>query len=91
MEHSSVRLADPQVDGNQLGQPEAGSARLESDHQYPPPFDVIAIQEVKGDLRALRDTMHFLGNDWAFLMTDVNIGDAEIEERFAFIFDRSRL
>lgn len=54
-------------------------------------FDVIAIQEVKGDLRALRDTIHFLGNTWGFLMTDVNIGDAGNDERFAFLFDRGRL
>lgn len=54
-------------------------------------FDVIAIQEVKGDLRALRDTIHFLGNTWGFLMTDVNIGNAGNDERFAFLFDRGRL
>lgn len=54
-------------------------------------FDVIAIQEVKGDLRALRDTIHFLGDTWGFLMTDVNIGDAGNDERFAFLFDRARL
>ena len=54
-------------------------------------FDVIAIQEVKGDLRALRDTLKFLGEDWAFLMTDVNIGDAGNDERLAFLFQRSRV
>jgi exonuclease III len=54
-------------------------------------FDVIAIQELKGDLRALRDTMHFLGDDWGFLMTDVTGGDAGNEERLAFLFDRRRL
>ncbi len=54
-------------------------------------FDVIAIQEVKGDLRALRDTVHFLGERWGFLMTDVNIGDAGNDERFVFLFDRERL
>lgn len=54
-------------------------------------FDVIAIQEVKGDLRALRDTLDFLGQDWAFLMTDVNIDDAGNDERFAFLFQRSRV
>ena len=54
-------------------------------------FDVIAIQEVKGDLRALRDTIHFLGEDWSFLMTDVNIGDAGNDERYAFLFQRSRV
>lgn len=54
-------------------------------------FDVIAIQEVMGDLRALRDTIRFLGNDWGFLMTDVNTGDAGNDERLAFLFDRTRL
>lgn len=50
-------------------------------------FDVIAIQEVKGDLRALRDLIRWLGPNWAFLMTDVS-GNAE---RMAFLFDRRRV
>jgi exonuclease III len=54
-------------------------------------FDVIAIQELKGDLRALRDAMRFLGDDWGFLMTDVTGGDAGNQERLAFIFQRSRV
>ena len=54
-------------------------------------FDVIAVQEVKGDLRALRDLMKWLGPDWAFLMTDVNIGAAGNSERMAFVFDRRRV
>lgn len=54
-------------------------------------FDVIAIQEVTGNLRALRDTMDFLGNGWAFLMTDITKGKAGNSERMAFLFDRSRL
>ncbi len=54
-------------------------------------FDVVAIQEVKGDQRALRDTMHYLGDDWGFLMTDVAGGDARNDERLAFVFDRTRV
>ena len=54
-------------------------------------FDVIAVQELKGNLRALRDTMNFLGSDWGFLMTDVTSGDAGNNERLAFIFHRSRV
>ena len=27
-------------------------------------FDVVALQEVKGDLRALRDLLRWLGDDW---------------------------
>ena len=54
-------------------------------------FDVIAVQEVKGDLRALRDMIRFLGDDWGFLMTDVTRGSAGNDERLAFLFDRRRL
>ena len=54
-------------------------------------FDVVAIQEVKGDLRALRDLMRYLGDTWAFLMTDVTAGAAGNDERIAFVFDLKRL
>jgi endonuclease/exonuclease/phosphatase family metal-dependent hydrolase len=54
-------------------------------------FDVVAIQEVKGNLRSLRDMMHFLGDNWSFLMTDVTLGDAGNNERMAFVFDTRRV
>lgn len=54
-------------------------------------FDVVAIQEVKGDLRALRDLMRWLGDEWAFLMTDITLGAAGNSERMAYIFDRARV
>jgi len=54
-------------------------------------FDVVAIQEVKGDLRALRDTMKYLGESWSFVMTDITLGDAGNDERMAFVFDTSRV
>ena len=54
-------------------------------------FDVIAIQELQGNLRALRDTMQFLGDDWSFLMTDVTLGDEGNNERLAYIFNRTRI
>ncbi|HEY0646794.1 endonuclease/exonuclease/phosphatase family protein [Phenylobacterium sp.] len=54
-------------------------------------FDVIAIQEVKGNLRALRHVLKKLGPQWGFVMTDVSRGDAANAERLAFIFDTARL
>lgn len=54
-------------------------------------FDVIAVQEVMGNLRALRDMMHFLGENWSFLMTDITIGKAGNKERMAFVFDITRV
>lgn len=54
-------------------------------------FDVIAIQEVKGDLRALRDTAKFLGENWSFLLTDVTRGSTGNSERLGFLFDTTRV
>lgn len=54
-------------------------------------FDVIAIQEVTGDLRSLRDMVSFLGPKWTFLMTDITLGFAGNDERMAFVFDTTRL
>lgn len=54
-------------------------------------FDVVAIQEAKGNLRALRDLLKWLGKDWAFLMTDVTLGAAGNDERMVFLYDTTRL
>jgi endonuclease/exonuclease/phosphatase family metal-dependent hydrolase len=53
-------------------------------------FDVVALQEVKGNLRALRDTMKLLGPNWSFILTDVNRGSAGNGERMAYLFDTRR-
>ncbi len=54
-------------------------------------FDVIAVQEVKADLRALRHVLKKLGPDWGFLMTDVTYGQPGNDERLAYIYDSRRL
>ncbi len=54
-------------------------------------FDIIAVQEVGGDLRALRYAMKILGPTWSFVMTDVAKGMAGNNERMAFVFDTSRV
>ena len=54
-------------------------------------FDVIALQEVTGDLRALRDLIRALGPHWGFLMTDVTLGSAGNNERMAFLYDTRRV
>ena len=54
-------------------------------------FDVIAIQEVKANLKGLRDTLKLLGNDWSLLLTDVCQGDSGNGERMAFLFDTRRV
>ncbi len=54
-------------------------------------FDVIAVQEVTRNFKALRVLMKTLGPSWSFIMTDENRGDAGNRERMAFIFDTSRV
>lgn len=56
-------------------------------------FDVVAIQEVKGRLRALRHTLKALNDPdphWGFILTDVTRGSAGNDERMAFLFDTRR-
>jgi endonuclease/exonuclease/phosphatase family metal-dependent hydrolase len=54
-------------------------------------FDVVAIQEVTGDLKALRHMLKLLGQHWSFILTDVTRGDRGNNERIAFIFDTRKV
>ena len=54
-------------------------------------FDVVAIQEVKSNLRSLRHVLQLLGPHWGFSMTDVTRGDPGNDERMAFVFDSRKL
>ena len=54
-------------------------------------FDVIAIQEVKANIRALRDTMKVLGENWSMILTDVSKGSSGNGERMAYLFDTRRV
>ncbi|WP_417363205.1 endonuclease/exonuclease/phosphatase family protein [Galbibacter sp.] len=54
-------------------------------------FDVIAIQEVKANIRALRDTLKILGDNWSLILTDVTKGDSGNGERMAYLFDTRRV
>ncbi|WP_257668994.1 endonuclease/exonuclease/phosphatase family protein [Parapedobacter tibetensis] len=54
-------------------------------------FDIIAVQEVKGELKALRHALKLLGPHWSFLMTDVTKGNPGNDERLAFLFDSRKV
>lgn len=54
-------------------------------------FDVIAIQEVKSNIRALRDTLKVLGQNWSLILTDVSKGSSGNGERMAYLFDTRRV
>lgn len=54
-------------------------------------FDVMALQEVRQSAQAFLAMMQVLGEDWAFLVTDVTRGQEGNYERLAFVFDRNRI
>jgi endonuclease/exonuclease/phosphatase family metal-dependent hydrolase len=54
-------------------------------------FDVVAIQEARANLKALRHMLKALGPDWGLILTDVNPPPAGNGERLAFVFDTRRV
>ena len=56
-------------------------------------FDVVAIQEIKGKLKALRHMLKVLGPNWGLVLTDVAQGDPDkiTDERMAFVFDTRKV
>jgi len=54
-------------------------------------FDVIAIQEVRGNIKSLRHLLKRLGPDWSLILTDVTVGARGNDERMAYVFDTRRV
>lgn len=54
-------------------------------------FDVVAVQELRGNLKALRELLRVLGGDWGLLLTDVTKGQHGNDERLGFLFDTRRV
>ena len=54
-------------------------------------FDVVAVQEVRGNLKALRHALKLLGPHWGLILTDVTKGSQGNDERLAFVFDTRRV
>lgn len=54
-------------------------------------FDLVAVQEVRRDLRALKTLMSHLGSDWEYLVTDTTEGTRGNNERLAFVYDRRKV
>lgn len=54
-------------------------------------FDVVAIQEVKGNIKALRHMLKVLGSNWGLVLTDVTKGRLGNDERMAFVFDTRKV
>ena len=54
-------------------------------------FDLIAVQEVRRDLTALKGLMRLLGPQWDVVFTDVSYADGGNSERLAFLFDKNQV
>ncbi|MBE9586625.1 endonuclease/exonuclease/phosphatase family protein [Mucilaginibacter sp. JRF] len=54
-------------------------------------FDIIAVQEVRDNLKALDKVMNILGNHWSYMFTDVTEGRQGNSERTAFLFDTRKV
>ena len=54
-------------------------------------FDLVAVQEVRDDLKALNTLMQYLGGWWKYLLTDVTEGVQGNRERMAFLYDSRKL
>lgn len=53
-------------------------------------FDIVAIQAVRGNARAVPVLMEMLGPSWALMLTDVNLGRAGNNSRLGFLYDTRR-
>ena len=54
-------------------------------------FDLVAIQEVRQDLRALNKLMDILGSNYSVIFTDVTEGTKGNGERMAFVYDKRKV
>jgi endonuclease/exonuclease/phosphatase family metal-dependent hydrolase len=54
-------------------------------------FDLVAIQEVRDDLRALERLRSRLGQGWRWLVSDVTEGKPGNRERLAFLYDSHKV
>lgn len=54
-------------------------------------FDLVAIQEVREDIKALKIVLRILGPHWNYLVTDVTEGSLGNGERMAFVYDSRKV
>lgn len=54
-------------------------------------FDLVAVQEVRDNLKALERLMDLLGSWWKYLITDVTEGRPGNRERMAFLYDSRKV
>lgn len=54
-------------------------------------FDVIAVQEVREKLDALKQVVELMGGGWTYIVSDVTAGTPGNRERMAFVYDKNKV
>ena len=54
-------------------------------------FDIVAIQEVRRNLKALDNLIEILGKHWRYIFTDATEGQKGNNERMAFVYDSRKI
>jgi hypothetical protein len=54
-------------------------------------FDLVAVQEINRDLRALEKVMRILGREWDYIATDTTSGTGGNDERMAFLYNTEKV
>ncbi len=54
-------------------------------------FHLVALQEIRRDLRPLQEVLRLLGPSWSYIATDVTEGTSGNRERMAFVYDTDRV
>lgn len=54
-------------------------------------FDLVAVQEIREDLKALRKVQRILGSNWKYVVSDVTQGTPGNRERLGFLYDSRKI
>jgi len=54
-------------------------------------FDLVAIQEIRKDLTALKKLQEILGSNWKYIVSDVTEGSKGNKERMGFLYDGRKI
>ena len=54
-------------------------------------FDLVAVQEIREDLKALKKLTRILGSRWRYVVTDVTEGKPGNRERLGFLYDSRKV
>ncbi len=54
-------------------------------------FDLIAVQEVRDDITALKKVIRILGPTWSYIASDVTEGTSGNRERMTFVYNKSKI